>query len=83
MDARRKRLLFRARHCGIKENDELFGGFAESELETLSEEHLSHFEALLAAPDQDAYKWVTGAVPVPKAYDTELFYLIQNFNKLA
>ena len=83
MDQRRKRLVFRAQHCGIKENDHLFGGFAAARIETLSDDQLGRFEALLAQNDQDLYKWITGAVPVPDAYDTDVFQLIQDYNKSA
>lgn len=83
MDDRRKRLLFRANHCGIKENDALMGGFAEAKLTELSDDQLGRLEALLAVNDQDLYKWITGAVPVPDAYDTDVFNLIRDFNKTA
>jgi antitoxin CptB len=70
---RRKRLLFRAQRRGFKEVDLIFGAYAESHLAVLDEAGLDQFEALLAAPDQDAYAWLRGAEPVPDEYDNPVF----------
>ena len=70
---RRKRLLFRAQRRGFKEVDLIFGAYAESQLARLDEVGLDQFEALLAAPDQDVYAWLRGALPVPPEYDNPVF----------
>ncbi|MEK9673720.1 MAG: succinate dehydrogenase assembly factor 2 [Rhodospirillaceae bacterium] len=80
MDARRKRLLFRATHCGMRENDILLGGFAEAEIHRLSDVHLDQFEALLGFPDNDLYNWASGRTPPPAEADTPVFRMIFNFN---
>jgi antitoxin CptB len=69
-EARRKRLLFRAKRRGFKEVDIIFGTFAAAELDAMGEAELDQFEALLAAPDQEVYAWLRGAAPAPQAYDT-------------
>ena len=70
---RRKRLLFRAQRRGFKEVDLIFGAYAEAELTRLDAAGLDQFEALLAAPDQDVYAWLRGAMPVPAEYDNPVF----------
>ena len=70
---RRKRLLFRAQRRGFKEVDLIFGAYAEAELAGLDEAGLDQFEALLAAPDQDVYAWLRGAMSVPAEYDNPVF----------
>ena len=59
MDAKRKKLLFRTEHCGMKENDFLLGRFTRANLKTLSEEDIAAFETLLMESDNDIYNWVT------------------------
>ena len=63
MDPRRKRILFRAQHCGMKENDIILGRFAEANMAALSDADLEAFEALLDQPDNDVYNWVSGREP--------------------
>lgn len=72
-EARRKRLLFRARRRGFKEVDLVFGTFAAAELAGLSESELDQFEALLAAPDQEVWLWLQDKMPPPPEFDTAVF----------
>lgn len=72
MDARRKRLLYRFTHCGMKENDILLGGFAERHVDALDETEVELFEALLAENDNDLYNWFTGREPLPARLDNPL-----------
>lgn len=72
MDARRKRLLYRFQHCGMKENDFLLGEFAARHVESLSEDELGLFEALLDETDNDLYNWFTGREPLPARLDNPL-----------
>ncbi|PIW26270.1 MAG: succinate dehydrogenase assembly factor 2 [Rhodospirillales bacterium CG15_BIG_FIL_POST_REV_8_21_14_020_66_15] len=81
MDARRKRILFRAQHCGMKENDIILGGFAEARVEGLSEADLDAFEALLNQADNDVFTWVSGRTAPPAEFDTNLMRQILDHNK--
>lgn len=72
MDARRKRLLFRARHRGMNENDILVGRYAEDNLSLFSNEQLDQFELLLEVPDNDLFDWITGKAEVPPEFDTPI-----------
>ena len=66
-EARRKRLLWRAQHRGIREMDLLLGGFAAAGLAGFTEPELRDLEAVLELPDQDLLAWVTGQAAVPEA----------------
>lgn len=80
MDDRRKRILFRAQHCGMKENDIILGGFAEARIAALSDADLDAFEALLKQPDNDVYTWVSGREAPPAEFATDLMRQILTFN---
>jgi antitoxin CptB len=80
MEVRRKKLLFRAQHCGMKENDFLLGRFAAAHVETMSEPDLAAFEALLKEPDNDLYNWITLKQPLPTKHDTPLMAALIEFN---
>jgi antitoxin CptB len=73
LDARRRRLLFRCWHRGIREMDLVLGRFADTRLATLSEADLAELERWLDVPDQQIFAWVNGMEPVPANYDTPLF----------
>jgi antitoxin CptB len=80
LDPRRRRMLFRAWHRGMKEMDILMGKFADAELAGLGDVDLDAFEALMDAPDPDIFKWLTDAVPVPAEFDTPLFHKLKRFH---
>ena len=65
LEARRKRLLWRATRRGIKEMDIIVGGFAEANLAKLGEKELDDFEKVLEIPDQDLLSYATLQTEVP------------------
>ncbi len=65
LEYRRKRLRFRAWRRGTKEADLLLGPFADASLDSLDEDGLASFEALLARPDAEIMDWMTGAAAPP------------------
>jgi len=69
---RRKRLLYRAGHRGMKEMDLILGRFAEERLPKMSEPELAEFEAIIDYPDISLYRWITGQDPVPPRFDGPL-----------
>lgn len=72
LDQRRRKLLFRSWHRGIREMDLILGGFADTGLATLTDAELDQYEHLLELQDADLLAWVTGTQPVPAAFDTPL-----------
>jgi antitoxin CptB len=73
LDARRRRLLFRAWHRGIREMDLVLGRFADAQITLLSEAELDEVESWLDIPDQQIFAWVSGQEPTPSEIDTPLF----------
>ena len=72
LDPWRRKLLFRSWHRGIREMDLILGGFADRAIHTLTDEELHQYEHLLEVQDADLLAWVTGAAPIPAAFDTPL-----------
>jgi antitoxin CptB len=83
LDPRRRRLLFRSWHRGIREADLLMGRFADSHIGDLSEAELDQYERLLDLPDHDIYVWISGEAPIPPAYDTPLMRCLRAFHNAA
>lgn len=83
MEARRKQLLFRSHHCGMKENDILLGGFADRYITELTTEQLDDLDNLMQQNDIDVMNWIIGKTPLPEAFDNDIMALIQRFNKTA
>ena len=67
MDARRRKLTFRAWRRGFREMDLLMGSFADKYLGSYSEVELDQFEALLNLPDWEVYAWLVGQAEIPEA----------------
>ncbi len=64
---RKRRILFRANHRGMKETDLLFGRLAREVLDDLDEAGVAAFERLLDVPDQEIIAWISGQAPAPAA----------------
>ena len=73
LDARRRRILFRAWRRGMREMDLVMGHFADQEIAVMSDAELDEFESLLDAPDPKVLAWLIGEAPVPRERDTPLF----------
>jgi antitoxin CptB len=80
LDVRRRRLLFRAWHRGLREMDLILGRFADATIAELSDAELDEFERLMEQPDPELYGWVTGEMPVSRDYDTDLFRRLRAFH---
>lgn len=78
-DIRRKRLLFRSNHRGMREIDVLVGGFARRHLDDLDDQQVIRFEALLEESDHDLFNWITGKKALPEGLDHDLIKLIIKF----
>ena len=79
MDARRKQLLYRANHRGIKEMDILLGGYASANLADMSDADVDAFEAISVHMDRDLLTWFTGEVETPAEIAGEMFDKILTF----
>ena len=80
LDVRRRRILFRAWHRGIREMDLLMGRFADAEIATMPEPDLDEFERLIEVPDRDLFAWLTDAAETPANYDGPVFRRLKGFH---
>ena len=79
LDVRRRKLLFRAWHRGLREVDLILGRFADGNIEQLTEAELSEFESLMDVPDGELLVWLTGEAEVPASHDGPLFRRLRDF----
>lgn len=80
LDPRRRKILFRAWHRGMREMDLIMGRFADDAIAGLDDAELDEFERLIEVLDRDLLSWVTGEAAVPENYDTELFRRLKAFH---
>jgi antitoxin CptB len=78
LDARRRRLLFRATHRGTYENDILLGGFLQRHIAVFDDSEIAALEEILELPDNDLADWLTGRSPIPPEVDTPLLRRIRD-----
>jgi antitoxin CptB len=80
LDTRRRRLLFRAWHRGMRETDLIIGRFADRTIGELGEDELAEFERLIEVPDCELLAWITGEADVPESFDTPVFRRLRDFH---
>lgn len=80
LEPRRRRLLFRSWHRGIREMDLILGRFADAYIGELSSAELDDYERLIEMPDPELLKWVTGAGAVPADCDTAMLRRLRDFH---
>lgn len=68
ISSRRKRLLFRCQHRGMKEIDLMLGSFVQRHLASLSDDDIAVIENLLNESDSDLMAWFLGYTPAPDAH---------------
>src|SRR5579883_1463535 len=72
LDLRRRKLLFRSWHRGMREMDLIMGGFADARIASLNASELDEFERLIEVPDPDLLAWIIGDAVVPPDFDSAL-----------
>jgi antitoxin CptB len=66
----------------MKELDVLLGGFADANLETLSEHDCTALETLLEVPEGTLWAWYMGAeAPAPPVGTEKIFERIQHWSR--
>src|SRR5437868_13155738 len=68
LDPRRRKLLFRSWHRGMREMDLVLGRFADAEIASLGNSELDDYELLLEAQDRDVFSWLTVEAETPSLY---------------
>ncbi len=71
-EIRRKRLLWRATHRGIKEMDLILGGFVTRNLDRFTEAEIADLERIMDIPDQDMLTWATKQAAIPAQHASPL-----------
>jgi len=78
LDARRRRLLYRATHRGTYENDLLLGGFVQRHIRGLDDSEIAALEALLDIPDNLLADWLTGRMAIPEDVVTPMLVRVRD-----
>lgn len=81
LDVRRRRLLFRSWHRGIREMDLILGRFADAFIERLNDRDLDDYERLTQLPDPELLDWIIGEAPVPAPYDCGVLRQLRAFHR--
>ncbi|WP_375628437.1 MULTISPECIES: succinate dehydrogenase assembly factor 2 [unclassified Bartonella] len=79
LDVRRRRLIFRAWHRGIREMDLIFGHYVDAHITEMNDKTLSELEYIMSFDDRDLLTWITGEVSPPSEVDSPLFRDIANY----
>ncbi|WP_142416808.1 succinate dehydrogenase assembly factor 2 [Bartonella massiliensis] len=79
LDARRRRLVFRAWHRGIREMDLIFGHYVDSHITEMNDKTLCELEYIMSFDDRDLLTWITGEIATPSEVDSPLFRDIANY----
>ncbi|MCZ2204293.1 FAD assembly factor SdhE [Bartonella sp. A05] len=79
LDTRRRRLVFRAWHRGIREMDLIFGQYVEAHIVGMSDETVSELEYIMSFEDRDLLTWFSGEITPPPEVDSQLFRDIVNY----
>jgi antitoxin CptB len=80
LDPRRRKILYRCWHRGMREVDLLLGQFADARIQHLSEAELDQLETFMEAQDADIFSWFAGSKPVDPAFDAPIFETIRAFH---
>ena len=79
LDARLRKLKFRAWRRGFREADLILGPFADNHVASFSADELDWFEAMLEVPDHDLYNWIVERDPTPPEWDHPIMHRIKQF----
>ncbi|MET3560049.1 antitoxin CptB [Bartonella japonica] len=80
LDVRRRRLVFRAWHRGIREMDIILGQYIDAHIVMMSDKMISEFEYIMSFDDRDLLTWITGEIAPPFEIDGPLFRDIVNYH---
>jgi antitoxin CptB len=80
LENRKRRLVFRAWHRGIKELDLIFGNFIEANLEDFTDEDCHWFESIFEEQDQEILEWITKDENVPEKFQGDMMDRLQKLD---
>lgn len=79
LDIRKRKLVFRAWHRGIREMDLVLGQYVDAHVVEMDDETLTKMEFIMSFEDRDLLTWVTGEVPTPPDVNIPLFQDILDY----
>lgn len=79
IEIKRKRLLFRSDHRGMKEMDIFMGAFAREVLAGLSAEELDLYDDMSQMPDIDLYNWISGKEKPPADHNNPILQKLLDY----
>ena len=82
LEARRRRLRYRAWHRGTKEMDLVLGPYADAHADGLDAGGLRRLELFMEAADTDLLKWLMGQEAPPPEIDRELLQRLVDFRTM-
>lgn len=65
LSPRLKRLLYQSWRRGTREMDLVLGRFADATIAGWTDREIDEMEALLAVPDVELWRWITGQDEIP------------------
>src|SRR5262245_65928366 len=68
LDVRRRKLLFRSWHRGMREMDLIMGLFADATVQQLTHEELAEFEQVMEVPERELLGWITMEAVVQQSF---------------
>lgn len=68
LEKKRKQLIFRSGHRGMKEMDLIMGSFAAKYIQTFTPEEIEQYEVLLDVSDPDLYNWYLQKEEIPEQH---------------
>lgn len=82
LEARKRRLLFRANHRGTKEADIMIGSFVAANIDSMSLEDIVWFERFLEENDVDIMTWMLGRKEPPAEFQGPLMEAMRRLDFL-
>ena len=79
LEARRRKLIFRASRRGFRELDLYMKAFCEAHLAGFDERQLGEFERVLDIPDQHVFDWIMGRAAPEASRRSEVLDLVLSF----
>ena len=80
LDRRRRKLLFRAWHRGIREIDLLLGPYVNAYIAQLTNAELDDLEYIMSFEDRDLLQWFMGEKPITVPLNKKLFSSILSYS---
>ncbi|MBI0074383.1 succinate dehydrogenase assembly factor 2 [Commensalibacter sp. M0357] len=79
LEARKRRLIYRATHRGTFEADLIIGQFAMMNVPSMTIIEIEDFEKIMELADTDLMLWLTGFEPYPKKIESPVFLSLYHF----